>query len=305
MFDVACWNMHWNHDWNWYSHVIERNFLPLWPPRPPRVVTISARSTTLEARARRDGRRHTSMTCAGLSRTAICNRLCSFGCRPVQLLARRFGTNIAAEHVGHLRIAERARRAGSGQCLHVAAAAAGIAASAAAMQGPCASTGSATQATGTWAWSSDLRKVTPLQVRGDPYDGVAVIPSSIASDPATFGEQLDLSIEGWIASRRRGVWLKIPIEKSGLIEVAVDRGFIFHHAEQAYVMLTRWLPDGPSQLPANASTQVGVGAVVVNDDGGVLLVQEAVGPLRGEELVAACSGCRCKMQSSSRASNIL
>ena len=230
-----------------------------------------------------------TMTRAGLSRTAIFNRLCSFGCKPAQLLARRFGTNTAAEHVGYLRIAHRARRAalaGSGQCLQAAAAAAGIAASAAAMQNPCASAGSSTQVTGTWAWSSDLRQVRPLQVRGDPYDGVAVIPSSIASDPATFGEQLDLSVEGWLASRRRGVWLKIPIEKSGLIEVAVDRGFIFHHAEPEYVMLTRWLPDGPSQLPANASTQVGVGAVVVNDDGGVLLVQEAVGPLRGEERVA-------------------
>lgn len=43
-------------------------------------------------------------------------------------------------------------------------------------------------------------------------------------------------------------------------------------------MLTHWLPtDEPNPLPANASTHVGVGALVVNEDGQVLLVQEAVG----------------------------
>ena len=49
-------------------------------------------------------------------------------------------------------------------------------------------------------------------------------------------------------------------KKGGALEGAVARGFGFHHAEQGYVMLTRWLPtDCPSPLPANASTQVGVG----------------------------------------------
>ena len=58
----------------------------------------------------------------------------------------------------------------------------------------------------------------------------------------------------------------------------------FHHAKPGYVMMTRWLPDCPSPLPHNASSQVGVGAVVVNDEGKVLLVQEAVGPLRGRNI---------------------
>ena len=135
---------------------------------------------------------------------------------------------------------------------------------------------------GTWAWAGDQLGAAPLEVRGDPFDGVAVIPSSLDADPAAFAKQLDAALQDWMATGRRGVWLKIPIEKAALVEVAVDRGFIYHHAEAAYVMLTRWLPtDSPSPLPANASTQVGVGAVVINDEGKVLLLQEAVGPLRG------------------------
>ncbi|CAN0333965.1 unnamed protein product, partial [Ectocarpus sp. 4 AP-2014] len=43
----------------------------------------------------------------------------------------------------------------------------------------------------------------------------------------------------------------------------------------------RWLPSTASQLPANASHQVGVGALVLNEDGDVLVVREKNGPLRG------------------------
>jgi len=44
-----------------------------------------------------------------------------------------------------------------------------------------------------------------------------------------------------------------------------QEGFQYHHAEPGYVMLTYWIPEGPSMLPANASHQVGVGGFVIND----------------------------------------
>jgi hypothetical protein len=48
-------------------------------------------------------------------------------------------------------------------------------------------------------------------------------------------------------------------------------------------MMTKWLPtDRPNTLPPNASHQVGVGAIVVNEQQQVLVVQEANGPLRGQ-----------------------
>ena len=43
------------------------------------------------------------------------------------------------------------------------------------------------------------------------------------------------------------------------------QGFEFHHAEPGYVMLTQWLSDEESTIPANASHQIGVGALVLND----------------------------------------
>lgn len=123
-----------------------------------------------------------------------------------------------------------------------------------------------------------------LKGRGDPYGGLAVDPEGLSSVPERFCEQLDQSLAAWKDSGVRGVWLKIPIQKSHLISLAVERGFGFHHAEEGHLMLTRWLPDGPSPLPLNASTQVGVGALVVNDEGKVLLVQESVGPSKGKNM---------------------
>lgn len=51
----------------------------------------------------------------------------------------------------------------------------------------------------------------------------------------------------------------------------MQEGFSYHHAEQSYVMLTFWIPEGPCMLPANASHQVGVGGFVVNEKNEVKL----------------------------------
>jgi 8-oxo-dGTP pyrophosphatase MutT (NUDIX family) len=85
-------------------------------------------------------------------------------------------------------------------------------------------------------------------------------------------------MDQWRTMAKRGVWLKIPIAQAVLIPVATGLGFVFHHAEPDYVMMTHWLPaDCESTIPPNASHQVGVGAFVINDEGQLLVVQEAVG----------------------------
>lgn len=50
---------------------------------------------------------------------------------------------------------------------------------------------------------------------------------------------------------------------------------------QDYVMMVRWLPETESTIPPNASTYVGIGAFVVNDQNEVLVVQERTGPAKG------------------------
>ncbi|RZC69137.1 hypothetical protein C5167_032296 [Papaver somniferum] len=47
---------------------------------------------------------------------------------------------------------------------------------------------------------------------------------------------------------KKGVWLKLRLDRSELVPVAVKGGFKYHHAEEGYLMLTYWIPEGPCML---------------------------------------------------------
>ncbi|KAL8150848.1 hypothetical protein V2J09_020656 [Rumex salicifolius] len=128
--------------------------------------------------------------------------------------------------------------------------------------------------------SSNLfsRRTKFLDASDDEYDGVVINPQSLPSDPVIFASQLNASLSHWRMKGKKGVWLKLPLELSELVPIAVKEGFGYHHAEPGYVMLTYWIPDGPCMLPANASHQVGIGAFVINEKNEVLVVQEKYCP---------------------------
>ncbi|CAM9201160.1 unnamed protein product [Ectocarpus sp. 12 AP-2014] len=120
-----------------------------------------------------------------------------------------------------------------------------------------------------------------LEHTTDVYDGVTVDGASLPPTTEEFTSVLGASLEAWRSSGKKGVWLKVPADRTELVPVSIDLGFELHHAEKAYIMLNMWLPSTANQLPANASHQVGVGALVLNEDGDVLVVREKNGPLRG------------------------
>lgn len=90
----------------------------------------------------------------------------------------------------------------------------------------------------------------------------------------------------WRDEKRRGVWLRIPIESSVLIPVAVSEGFWFHHSSPSYLMMCNWLPGGKekSRLPHAASHYIGVAGFVMNSKSELLVVQEKNGPVSGTNL---------------------
>eukprot|EP00249_Psilotum_nudum_P005907 c19314_g1_i3 orf=219-899(+) len=130
--------------------------------------------------------------------------------------------------------------------------------------------------------SSALRPESPLLLRAkdDHYDGIIIDPNCLPSDVDTFVTSLRASLAYWKSQCRRGVWLKIPIENADLVPAAVKEGFVYHHAELSYLMLTYWIPETPSTIPANASHQVGIGAFVINEKREILVVQERGGSTR-------------------------
>jgi len=48
------------------------------------------------------------------------------------------------------------------------------------------------------------------------------------------------------------------------------------------LILKQWLPDTPSRLPLGPTHQVGVGALILDDEGKMLVVQEKSGPAAGK-----------------------
>lgn len=113
-----------------------------------------------------------------------------------------------------------------------------------------------------------------LDSMDDEYGGVVVDPERLPSNPSVFASLLQSSLSQWKSKRKNGIWLKLPLEKSEFVPIAVKEGFQYHHAEKGYVMMTYWIPEGPCMLPENASHQVGVGGFVINERNEVLVVQE-------------------------------
>ncbi|KAG6501780.1 nudix hydrolase 8-like isoform X1 [Zingiber officinale] len=108
----------------------------------------------------------------------------------------------------------------------------------------------------------------------DEYGGMIVNPETLPWNTNVFAHALEASISSWKQKGKKGIWLKVPLGRSELVPIAVKAGFKYHHAEQAYLMLTYWIPEGPCLLPANASHQVGVGGFIVSEKNEILVVQE-------------------------------
>ncbi|KAK4801539.1 hypothetical protein SAY86_022026 [Trapa natans] len=127
-----------------------------------------------------------------------------------------------------------------------------------------------------------MEQVQLLKVdKEDAYDGV-IVEMDKPMDPEAFVAALRASISQWRQKGKKGVWIKLRIGLSNLVHPAVEEGFHYHHAEQDYLLLVKWIPtDIPISIPANASHRVGIGAFVVNSERKVLVVLEKNGVFRG------------------------
>ncbi|KAK9939764.1 hypothetical protein M0R45_016453 [Rubus argutus] len=119
-----------------------------------------------------------------------------------------------------------------------------------------------------------------LPATNDAHGGV-IVEMREAMDPRAFLTLLKASISQWRQEGKKGVWIKLPIELVNLVETVVKEGFHYHHAEPQYLMLVYWIPKTTNTIPANASHRVGVGAIILNDEREMLVVQEKSGRFQG------------------------
>ncbi|XP_040871872.1 nudix hydrolase 8 isoform X2 [Glycine max] len=60
-----------------------------------------------------------------------------------------------------------------------------------------------------------------LDAFDDEYGGVVVHPDRLPSNPYTFASVLRLSLSQWKKMGKKGIWLKLPLEQSDLVPIAV------------------------------------------------------------------------------------
>ncbi|KAK4744254.1 hypothetical protein SAY87_010566 [Trapa incisa] len=128
--------------------------------------------------------------------------------------------------------------------------------------------------------NEEVEQVRLLTAINDDYEGV-IAELKEPMEPITFVSVLRASIAHWREQGKKGVWIKVPIEYVNLVETAVKEGFWFHHAEPNYLMLVYWIPKTAHTIPSNATHRVGIGAVVMNQNNEVLVVQEKTGKFQG------------------------
>ncbi|KAL9151510.1 hypothetical protein ABFS82_11G056100 [Erythranthe guttata] len=116
--------------------------------------------------------------------------------------------------------------------------------------------------------------VESLNGSEDEYNGIVIDPTSLPSSANAFASLLKTSLSTWKSKGKKGIWLKIFEEQAHLVPIAIQEGFVYHHAEDGYVMLTHWIPDEPCSLPCGPRHQIGVAGFVINHNKEILVVKE-------------------------------
>jgi 8-oxo-dGTP pyrophosphatase MutT (NUDIX family) len=105
------------------------------------------------------------------------------------------------------------------------------------------------------------------------FNGIVIESQALLREPADFASLLQRSVAQWQAEGRFLIWLEIPLARAALIPAAAEAGFVFHHSQPQYTMMVHQLQ--PSALiPGYATHYIGIGGVVLNEAGELLVVSE-------------------------------
>ena len=105
------------------------------------------------------------------------------------------------------------------------------------------------------------------------YGGITITPAQLPPKNTNFKEILVNSINRWRNENLRLVWLEIPVDLASFVPIAVDLGFSYHHAQKNTIMMTLPLSKD-THIPNYATHNLGAGAVVINENNELLVVNE-------------------------------
>ncbi|XP_032524694.2 uncharacterized protein LOC116775797 isoform X2 [Danaus plexippus] len=109
----------------------------------------------------------------------------------------------------------------------------------------------------------------------DRFNGITVDSTKFNCAKDNFNDTLQKSLKQWTEEQRKCIWFKIHIMHADYVPLLAQKGFNFHHARDEYLMMYKWLPaDIQPNLPPACHTNLGVGALVLNDRDQLLAVSE-------------------------------
>ena len=118
-----------------------------------------------------------------------------------------------------------------------------------------------------------MNYMTALKYDLNNFGGAVIDSECLPFNPDDFTIMLEKTISILKNKNIKVVWMKLPIEKSNLVNSAVEAGFIYHHASENYLELTLKLIEG-SYIPPYATHYTGAGGVVIDDNDNLLLIVE-------------------------------
>lgn len=119
-----------------------------------------------------------------------------------------------------------------------------------------------------------------FKITKDYFGGIEIKTRKQTFESAEeYDAKFAVAIPKWQADGVRGLWVKIDIKQAHVAAVCAKHGLVFNHAQEGYVMMTRWLPTSePSMIPEYANQYLGVSGFVVNEKNQLLVIQEKYHP---------------------------
>ncbi|KAJ8728114.1 hypothetical protein PYW08_016499 [Mythimna loreyi] len=124
------------------------------------------------------------------------------------------------------------------------------------------------------AYATDTAR-NVFQGAKDRYNGITIDSRKEKFNLQKFTENLEASLSTWASQGHRCIWFKVNIKDAFCVPILAEKGFNFHHARDEFVMMYKWLPgDSEPNLPPACHTNLGVGAMVFNNQNHLLAISE-------------------------------
>ncbi len=112
-----------------------------------------------------------------------------------------------------------------------------------------------------------------LAYEENPFKGVSIDNEALPEHPDKYPLALRETIEELHSRSYFLAWLHLFPEQASFIAPSLQEGFIYHHADESGILLLLVL-DPKATIPGYATHFIGIGGVVLTEEGKLLVIQE-------------------------------